>query len=268
MHANVSTMAEQADRHELYEQSVQSVETEVEFLAETYRALRDREPGLLREDFCGTGAVACEWVKSDQRHRAVGVDIDAEVLGWGKRRHIPKLSAEQRSRVQLVQDDVLRFRGGPADIIVGFNFSYWIFKTRDLLREYFVAVREGLADDGILFLDAFGGSEAHDECKEKTKHDGFTYIWQQDNFDPISHDMDCYIHFKFPDSSKMKRAFSYHWRLWSLPELRELLAEAGFSKSTLYWETEDEDGEGSGEYQPVERGTPDPAWVAYIVVEK
>ena len=30
------TMAEQADIHELYEEAVQSVETEVEFLAETF----------------------------------------------------------------------------------------------------------------------------------------------------------------------------------------------------------------------------------------
>ena len=262
------TMAELADIHELYEESVQSVDQEVVFLADTYRALRGREPQLLREDFCGTAAAACEWVRTHPEHRAVGVDISAEVLEWSRANHLPELTPEQRSRVKLMQADVMDVDTERADILAAFNFSYWIFKIRDALRAYLAAARDALADDGLLFLDAFGGPEAHDEVKEKTKHKGFTYVWEQASFDPISHDMTCHIHFRFPDGSKQKRAFSYHWRLWSLPEIRELLAEAGFSKSTVYWETEDEDGEGSGEYAPAERGDADPAWVAYIVAEK
>jgi hypothetical protein len=66
----------------------------------------------------------------------------------------------------------------------------------------------------------------------------------------------------------MKKAFSYEWRLWTLPEIRELLLEAGFSKATVYWEGEDEDGEGNGEFTPEAEGEPDPAWIVYIVAEK
>ena len=36
------TMAERADIHELYEKSVQAVDVEVEFLQDTFRALRRR----------------------------------------------------------------------------------------------------------------------------------------------------------------------------------------------------------------------------------
>ena len=126
-----------------------------------------------------------------------------------------------------------------------------------------------MKDDGIFIVDAFGGSEAHDEMEEETEHDGFTYIWQQGSFDPITHDLDCYIHFEFEDGSRLKRAFSYHWRFWMLPELRELLAEAGFSKVTVYWQDDDdEDDEEEGDFEPAERGEPDPAWIAYIVCEK
>ena len=57
------TMAEQADIHELYEESVQNVEHEIEFLSKTFRDVTGREGYLFREDFCGTASAACEWVK-------------------------------------------------------------------------------------------------------------------------------------------------------------------------------------------------------------
>jgi len=56
--------------------------------------------------------------------------------------------------------------------------------------------------------------------------------------------------------------------MYTAPELRDLLLEAGFSKATVYWEGEDEDGEGNGEFTPDEKGEADLAWIAYIVAEK
>ena len=38
--------------------------------------------------------------------------------------------------------------------------------------------------------------------------------------------------------------------------------------SSQFREGEDEDGEGNGEFEPSATGTPDLAWVAYIVAEK
>jgi hypothetical protein len=81
--------------------------------------------------------------------------------------------------------------------------------------------------------------------------------------------MQCRIHFVFPDGSKMKDAFRYEWRLWSIPEIRELLVEAGFSKTVVYWEGTDEDSdEGDGDFQPTEIGDADAGWIAYISAEK
>lgn len=261
-------MAARADRHELYELSVQSVEDEVEFLEETYVAVRGRKPRVLREDFCGTAGAACQWVKVNRLHRAIGVDIDAGVLEWGRRRHVAKLAEGERRRIQLLRDNVLTVRAERADIVVALNFSYWVFKTRDDLRRYFSAVRHGLADDGLLILDAFGGSDAYNECEEKTRYERFTYVWDQASYDPVSSHFICHIHFTFPDGSRIERAFSYDWRLWTLPEIREVLGEAGFRRSTVYWQGEDEDGDASGEFTPVERGEADPAWIAYIVAER
>lgn len=262
------TLAEQADIHELYEESVQSVETEMEFLQTTFRELRQRDAKSFREDFCGTASASCEWVRSGEDHYAIGVDIDGDVLEWGRNNRVSRLPEASRPRVQLLNDDVMAVSANPVDIVGAFNFSYWTFNTREQLRAYFSRVRDALVADGVFFLDAYGGSEAYETQKEKTKYDGFTYIWDQAEFEPVTGRAVCHIHFKFPDGSKIKRAFSYEWRLWTLPELRELLEEAGFSKVSVYWEGEDEDGEGDGEFSEDPCGEADPAWIAYIVAQK
>lgn len=262
------TMAEQADIHDLYEQSVQAVDIEVEFLGETFRALRGREALSLREDFCGTASLSCEWARSSNRRHAIGVDNDADVLDWGRRNRIARLPEAARARVKLLNEDVRTVSSDPVDIVGAFNFSYFCFKTRDEMRGYFARVRDALKPDGVFFLDAFGGPEASDLVKEKTKHDGFTYVWEQAEFEPITGRILCHIHFKFPDGSKIKRAFTYDWRLWTLPELRELLLEAGFSKVRVYWEGDDGEGGGNGEFTEHATGEADLAWIAYLVAEK
>lgn len=261
-------MAETADRFELYENAVQDADTEMEFVADVYSETRGREARVLREDFCGSGWAACEWVRRDSGNRAFGVDLDEEVLEWGRQRHWSGLSADEQARVKLLHGDVLATDTGPADIIVAMNFSYWIFKERAQLLKYFKTVHDGLAEDGMFLMDAYGGYEAfQDEYTEKRKCDGFTYVWEQEDYDPVSGDYVCHISFRFPDGSALQRAFSYHWRLWTLPEIRELLTEAGFRKVSVWWQGEDEDGEEDGEYELVERGDADPAWICYLAAE-
>jgi SAM-dependent methyltransferase len=267
--AHKTTKAESADRHRLYELSVQDVDHEYEFVDVTYEKIRGHRASLLREDFCGTANMSCKWAKSREENRAIGVDIDAEVLDWGRKHHIAKLKPDVRERIELVQNDVLKVKTVPVDVVTAMNFSYQLFKTRDQLKAYFSAVRESLADDGILFMDAYGGYDSYREIKEKRKLKGFTYIWEQEHYNPITGEMTCHIHFKFPDKSKLRRAFSYDWRLWTLPELRELLDEAGFSRVTVHWEgTDEETGEGDGTYSPATVGDADPSWVCFITAEK
>jgi SAM-dependent methyltransferase len=261
------TMASLADRHELYEKSVQSPEDEIDLIRQFYANHRSRKPRVLREDFCGTAALACEWVKANPRHQAVGVDFDAEVLAWGQEHNVGALKPGQRKRVELLQADVLEAKTVPADVLIAFNFSYWTFQTREQMLRYFRKSRKALSDDGLMLLDFYGGSEAFTECKERTKHQHFTYVWEQANLDPLTGSVDCFIHFHFPDGSKMAPAFTYSWRLWTLPELRDVMLDAGFSKVTVYWEQSDDDGEGTGEYEAAERGEADPAWIVYVVAE-
>ncbi|TVO76337.1 class I SAM-dependent methyltransferase [Sedimenticola selenatireducens] len=265
-----SRLADSADRHQLYELSVQYAASEIEFVDETYKTIRGRKASLLREDFCGTANVCCEWVRQRKSNRAIGVDLDNEVLTWGQDHKITELSMGQRKRVTLVEADVLQVTTESPDIISAMNFSYWLFKERTALKHYFSRVKEALAEGGIFFLDAYGGYDSFRELEEEREiNEGeFTYIWEQERYDPVTGGLICHIHFAFPDKSCIKRAFSYDWRLWTLPEIRDLLEEVGFSKVTIYWQGWDEDGEPDGIFVPSTTGEADAGWICYISAEK
>lgn len=263
------TLAAKADRHKYYELAVQEVESEIDMVSSNFERIRGRKAVSLREDFCGTANTSCEWIRRSEKNIAVGLDLDQEVLDWGIANNIGKLSIEQQQRISVVNCDVRNYPGEPSDIILAMNFSYQIFETRDSIRHYFSQAREGLTEDGVMFIDLFGGYESYRSIREKTKYKGFNYYWDQAHFDPITGHMVCYIHFRFKDKSWLKRAFTYEWRIYTLPELQEILYEAGFSKVTVYWEgTDEETGEGNGEYSPAEHGEDDPSWIVYISAEK
>ena len=96
-----------ADRHELYEESVQGVEEECEFVSNTFKSIRGRTALSFREDFCGTASAACQWVRQGPEHTAIGVDFDPEVLSWGIENRVGRLDAEQKQRIELIEANVL-----------------------------------------------------------------------------------------------------------------------------------------------------------------
>ncbi len=257
-----------ADRNVLYQEAVQDVEAEIDFVEQTWNELRDRPATRLREDFCGTANTSCEWVRRHPHHIATSVDLDPEVLNWGEAHNVAALTLDQQHRIRLVCGDVRDVHTPGLDVVLAMNFSYYLFMDRIAMLEYFRSVHNQLAEDGILFLDAYGGYEAPMVLEEPRECDGFTYIWEQAEFNPIDSQMQCYIHFEFPDGSRLDRAFSYRWRLWTLPELRECLLDAGFRDAVVYWAgTDEETGEGDGIYSPSEVGDADPGWVCYLVAE-
>lgn len=263
------TLAELADPHELYQESVQGVEFEVDFVDQRFRDIRGRAPRRIREDFCGTAQSAVEWVTRDARNEAVGVDIDPDVLAWAWENNIAPLTPEQKGRIDLLPEDVIAVDAGGFDVVQAFNFSYWFFQERPDMKRYFEHVHRSLADDGILFLDAFGGYEAHRCQREKTDMEGFSYVWEQAAYNPINAEMVCFIHFHFPDGSKLRRAFSYNWRLWGAKELRELLAESGFTRTRVFVQAfDDETDEPIDRFDETEEIPDYASWIGYLVAEK
>jgi len=257
--------AKTADKHVLYQLSVQAPETEVDFLNSWFKKIRGKKPLSLREDFCGTAILCAEWVKSSKDRTATGLDIDKPTLKWGMEHNVAPIGAAQE-RVTLLQQDVRSTVKQKHDIICAFNFSYWIFKKREEMVAYFAKVRSGLAKGGLFFLDAYGGWESHQPMKEHRKiKAGFTYVWDQNTFDAISHDVTNYIHFEFNDGTKLEKAFRYDWRFWSMPELQELLREAGFKKVHVYWDTSEDVSVDA--YRIRTRAPNQPGWLAYLVAE-
>lgn len=260
--SKVRLTARTADKHTLYQRSVQDPAVEVEFIAGTYRKIKGRPPVNVREDFCGTALFCAEWVKSGADRRATGVDIDPDVLAWGTRENIEPLDGE-KERVTLLCQDVRDPCSEPFDVVVAFNFSYWIFTDRPSMRHYFETVHASLEPEGVFLLDSYGGWEAWQTMLERRPKGDFTYIWDQHEVNPIDHSVLNYIHFEFKDGTRLNRAFEYRWRLWTLPEIRELLLEAGFSKVDIYWDVSKTDDRTL--YRPRDSAENQPGWLAYIV---
>ncbi|NVB38800.1 class I SAM-dependent methyltransferase [Pseudenhygromyxa sp. WMMC2535] len=273
--------AARADRHELYELSVQDPKSEVQFVAKTFKRLRKRKASSLREDFCGTAVFSLAWVRSNRERTAIGVDLDGETLQWGLEQRVrpagERDGVDYESRMTLREANVLDASPTLTDVAVGYNFSYWCFETREQLLAYFEAARAGLVDDGVLFLDAYGGTEVPmseinereviDERGVVNEGEPFTYVWDQIRYNPITGHMDCAIHFEFEDGSRIDEAFSYSWRVWTLPELRELLLEAGFATVRIWAEREDDDGDGTGTYYETKDLDNEGVWWVYISAE-
>ncbi|MEL7487487.1 MAG: class I SAM-dependent methyltransferase [Pseudomonadota bacterium] len=264
------TLAQTADKYDCYQQSVQSPDVDIEFFEQAYKDAYGRTPYTLREDFCGTFSVCCEWAKSNAKRTAIGVDLCPEALQWGRDNNLAALTKAQQARVAVYQKDVRTASERKSDIVAAQNFSFWIFRTRAEMVDYFKIARANLKDEGVMVMDMMGGGdsflEGHVEKRKIAKGPkGFSYHWEQAEINPVTLECTHYIHFKFGDGSKMKRAFEYSWRFWSIPEIREMLEEAGFSKSIVYWEQEDEDGEDTGEWAPGENAPSYPSWICYLV---
>jgi SAM-dependent methyltransferase len=255
-----------ADRHTLYQLAVQSPVEDVRFLARVYRNVRGRNPLHLREDFCGTALLCAAWVRRGPLCSAEGFDICRDTLEWGREHNFPPLGARAR-RIELYAQDVRKKSRRRPDLRCAQNFSYFVFKERRELLGYFRSARRDLAPRGVFVLDIYGGPDATEEEEEVRKLDeGFTYVWDQRRYVPATGDYQAYIHFRFPDGSELPRAFRYDWRLWTLPEVKDVLHEAGFRHVDSYWEGTDADGEsGNGVFRRSERGENCAAWVTYLV---
>ncbi len=257
--------ARTADKYVLYTDAVQTPEAEVTFFDRLYQKLNGQRPIRMREDFCGTAAICCQWVHVGKDNIATGVDLDPEPLGWSRDHYLSILPAQSARRVHLRQADVLRVRTDPQDVILALNFSYCIFKQRSVMLKYFKRVHKSLTKGGVFILDIYGGPEAQTLVEEETAFKNYTYVWDQARYNPITAEALNHIHFRFRDGSTMKKAFTYDWRLWTVPELLDLLEEAGFRQGRCYWEDADKKGEGTGVYRYRKSADAEEGWVAYVV---
>jgi hypothetical protein len=206
-------------------------------------------------------------VKLNPRNEAIGVDLDPEPMAYGRQNYLAPMKPDQQRRVHLYERNVLHPNLPRADIALAMNFSYFCFKSREVMKLYFSNVFKSLNKDGVFFIDVFGGAQCQGAIEDTIRLKGFTYYWDQTGFDPISNEALFYIHFRV-GGKKIERVFKYDWRLWTIPELREILADVGFKKTHIYWEGTARDGSGNGIFTRAEKGEACDSWIAYIVAEK
>jgi len=253
------------DRHALYERAVQSPEVEIALLERLLRR-SGRPARRLREDFGGTAALAAAWVERGPGRTAVAVDRDPEVLRWALRNRLPALGRAAR-RLELRCADVRRGPPGPFDALVALNFSWQVLRERAALLAWLRAARRALAPGGVLLLDLFGGWLAQQVRRERRRlRGGATYVWERVSFDPVTHRIRCAIHFELPGGRRLRSAFRYDWRLWTLPEVRDLVREVGFTAVEVLWDVKPQGVEPL--YLVRRRAENHAGWIAYVAARR
>jgi hypothetical protein len=221
-------MADLADRHRLYQLSVQNPRTEVDFVDRTYR-------------HCAGGApVRCGRISAERRPSVASGSAGASAIGpgastwtrciWngdGATMSAPWTRTERgecraaRGRCPWRSRRRTRHRAGDELQLLAAPRPQVIFA---LLR----ARPRRLAPDGIFFLDAFGGYDTFrlltEERRIQDPDGGALHLCgsrRSTSRSPV--DLSVISISGSDDGSEWNRAFSYDWRLWTLPEIRELL---------------------------------------------
>jgi SAM-dependent methyltransferase len=238
------------DKHILYELCVQSPIDTVPML----RAMHGGDPRVLSEDFAGSAALSYLWADSAPDARAIAVDLDEAAL----------MRRPDHLRVARIVGDVRTATNAaehPCDVLFVGNFSIGYLHTRPELVAYLRHARSRLKPGGVFVCEIYGGESAFltgEVTRDHRLPDGrrVRYTWEQREANPLTGMVTDVLHFRVERAGrvecKLPDAFVYRWRLWSVPELRDAMVEAGFSTMEVYDRTPDAtDAEGNAFMIPV-----------------
>lgn len=277
------------DRHELYELCVQNPPLLADLLEAIYAdgqtpsapatpAVRSRL--ALAEDFCGSAALAREWVRRSPARKAIAVDLDPAPL-----RRAKALNPAPR-RLKLLRGDALADPrllrpAATADVLFVGNFSIGEIHSRPALVRYLRRCRSRIRPRGVFVCDTYAGATAFTRGSVQRLHTGpdrapackVRYTWQQRAADPLTAHVENAIHFRVETTDDRGRrevtheltdAFVYRWRLWSPAELRDAMIQAGLADVRVYQQLPDaRDADGLPYAQPVQ--SPDELDDSFIV---
>lgn len=272
-------MPQKIHKHILYEASVQDTDVDIGLIDRMTLKAGGKKARTLREDFCGTAILACDWARSATDREAWGIDLHRPTLNWARKHRLPVIG-QDAERVHLIEADVLHAETPRVDVVAALNFSYMIFKQRSVLKAYFASVFDSLTPGGVFVLDLFGGPHAQEVMKEKKKVPSgtdfagnptpeFTYVWDQAKFNAVNQNILCHIHFKGKKIQPIEKAFTYDWRLWGLTEITDLLLEVGFKTVDPYFEGWDDQAEESDGDLQIRKTYEDMlAWICYLGAAK
>ena len=222
-----------ANRFDLYEAAVQVPDMLVRFLV----ALHASEPTVLADDFAGPAGLARAWLALSNNHAAIATDTDELPLAHAYVRAVERYGDAVLTRFALQRCSVLE-AGGHVDVLAALNFATAELHTRRQLVAYFRHMLFRLNSGAVAVVDTYGGPTAFDAGRYRVEarwNDApFIYEWEQRSGDPLSARVECAIHFDVPGHDRIDHAFTYDWRLWSVPELRDAFLEAGFRSTEVH----------------------------------
>ncbi len=225
------------DALDLYERTVQDAERTVQLL----HALHGTEPRVLGEDFAGSAALSRAWVARGSDHRAFAVDHDGAALARGA--HVRVATEVVDVRSSAIQ------RLGPCDVVHAGNFSIGELGTRAEFIDWARNARSRLLPGGIVALDTYGGESAWRVGtleRRRVLADGTEIRWcfEQRSADPRTARVVNALSFRIVREGEVvasfPEAFTYRWRLWSIPEIVDVLHEVGFEAARVHTRLDDD----------------------------
>ena len=129
--------AKTANKYDLYEESVQSVDFEIDFVNKMFKKYNKSSCSSLREDFCASASISVAWVKNKAGNTAYAIDLDNKILKVAKSNMQKSLSKEELKRISLIKGNSQTQLTPKVDCVSALNFSYWVFKERESLIKYF-----------------------------------------------------------------------------------------------------------------------------------
>lgn len=261
--------AAKLDRFALYELAVTNPIPLARFLVAAHAG----DPRVLREDFSGSGALCRGWCALAPDARAIAVDAD----------QAPLRRLAGADRVRAVVADVMACHA-KADVIAATNFPLGYWHTRKELVAYLAHARTCTAPGGIFACDLYGGSDAFRHGANSVSLRGpsaerIRYTWEQRSADPMTARVFNAIHFRISPPSRrtgaarpveLRDAFTYDWRLWSIPEMRDAMLDAGWASVDVYDSLGDAiDQDGRVYLRPLEPGDAlDDPYVVYLIARR
>jgi hypothetical protein len=221
------------NRYDLYELAVQEPAREARFL----EAVHGGGASCLAEDFSGPASICRAWLAMGAQRTAIATDRDPEPLEHCVRRLTEQHGRDAVDRLTISTSDVLA-AGGASRHHRGVNFACCELHERERLVTYFRHALFRLNQGGVLVVDTYGGENAFASgvsvVEIDTDEGTVVYEWEQAGANPLTGRVSNAIHFTTPDGARMEHAFVYDWRLWSVPELREAMREAGFASTEVH----------------------------------
>jgi hypothetical protein len=137
-------------------------------------------------------------------------------------------------------------------VVCALNFSVCLLHTAKDVARYFKGVRAAFKDAGGIFvMDLLGGPNAETPLNVIRRNEvtRAEYGWEQLGVDPVTRLQHTYLSLRHrPTRQTVRRAFHYHWRLWTVPELCDMLLAAGFDDVKVWLRPmADEQGEDAEE---------------------